>query len=182
MELFFYILGIIVVIGGLIGIFYIILYNRLQRNIIRINESESVIDDTLRERYDLVISAEKIIVSETEINDVVFEEIRDLKNKKITNFEFDRKTTECISVIRQIKKDYSSLQNNQNFKEIIQKIKNSDEKIESAKAFYNKYTSKLNILVRKFPSNIVAKIHGIKEKTYFDNKDMSDDIINDFKY
>jgi len=181
MDMFFYILGIIIVLGGLLGIYYVILYNKLQNNIIRINESENVIDETLRERYDLIIAAEKIIVTETDVNDIAFEEIKELKNKKITNFEFDRKSTECINIIRQIKKDYSSLQNNQSFKDIIQSIKNSEEKIESAKSFYNKYTSKLNILVRKFPSNIISRIHNIKEKTYFDNKDMSDDIINDFK-
>ena len=47
--------------------------------------------------------------------------------------------------------------------------------------FYNKYTSKSNELVRKFPSNIIAKFHNISIRNFFDNKDLNDDIINDFK-
>ena len=39
----------------------------------------------------------------------------------------------------------------------------------------------LNAYIRKFPNNIVAKIHKIKSKPYFDGKDMTDIEINDFK-
>ena len=39
----------------------------------------------------------------------------------------------------------------------------------------------LNAHIRKFPNNIVAKIHQIKSKPYFDGKDMFDDNTKDFK-
>ena len=58
---------------------------------------------------------------------------------------------------------------------------NPNEQINAAKKFYNKYTSKSNELVRTFPSNIIAKFHNISIRNFFDNKDMNDDIIDDFK-
>ena len=60
-------------------------------------------------------------------------------------------------------------------------IKRIDEKLTSAKDFYNKYITESNALVLKFPSNIVALIHKIKQKNFFDNKDLNDEEINDFK-
>jgi hypothetical protein len=36
-------------------------------------------------------------------------------------------------------------------------------------------------MVRKFPSNIIAKIHRIQIKNFYDNKDLNDETIKDFK-
>ena len=47
---------------------------------------------------------------------------------------------------------------------------------------FNKYTSELNDLVRTFPSNLVARMHRIDIKPFFDGKNMEDDIVNDFKF
>ena len=181
MELFIYLILFIIVFFGSLGIVYVLIYNKLQGFIIRINESESIIDESLRIRYDLIISGKNIIQDNIDNKFDLFEELENCKKKNISNFEFDRKSTECINLIFQLKKDYYSLDSNQSFKELISEIKRSEEKIISAKTFYNRYTSNLNDYVRKFPSNIIAKIHGIKEKNYFDNKNMNDDNINDFK-
>ena len=56
-----------------------------------------------------------------------------------------------------------------------------NERLEATKSFYNKYTSLLNKLIKKFPSNILAKIHHIEVQTYFDGKDLFDDKKEDFK-
>ena len=47
--------------------------------------------------------------------------------------------------------------------------------------YYNKNTNMLNEMVRKFPSNIIGKIHHFKVSAFFDGKDMNDDVYNDFK-
>ena len=39
-----------------------------------------------------------------------------------------------------------------------------------------------NDLVRTFPSNLVARMHRIEIKPFFDGKNMEDDIVNDFKF
>ena len=60
-------------------------------------------------------------------------------------------------------------------------LKIIEEKSDAAKSYYNKYTTSLNLLIKKFPSNIIARIHGIEERFYFDNKNMNDNDILDFK-
>ena len=71
--------------------------------------------------------------------------------------------------------------NKKAFKELINEDKRIDEKLQAAKSYYNKYTSELNDLIRTFPSNIVARMHKIEIKTFFDGKNMEDEIIDDFK-
>ena len=39
----------------------------------------------------------------------------------------------------------------------------------------------LNTVIRKFPTNIIAKIHRFKIKPFFDGKNMQDAVIDDFK-
>lgn len=181
MELFIYTFLFIVIFFGILGIVYLSLYNQMKNYLMRINEAELIIDESLRKRYDLIIHADSIIDKSININLDIFEEIKKIKNQKISSFEFDRKTIECIDLIKQIKKDYTDLENNQSFKETIQELKNGEEKFDAAKAFYNKYTSNLNTLISKFPSNIIARVHNIRFKNFFDDKNLNDDIFNDFK-
>ena len=73
------------------------------------------------------------------------------------------------------------LGNNKDLKKLMNENKVIDEKLQAAKSYYNKYTSELNDLVRTFPSNIVAKMHSISIKPFFDGKNMEDTIVDDFK-
>ena len=93
----------------------------------------------------------------------------------------DRKITEGENIIYKVKNDYKSLDENEEFAEIINKLKDCNEKLEAAKSFYNKYTTEINLKIKKFPTNIIAKIHKIKVRNYFDGKNMFDDEIKDFK-
>jgi len=60
-------------------------------------------------------------------------------------------------------------------------LKINTEKLDASKSYYNKHTTNINLLVKKFPTNIIGKIHGIRERNYFDNKNLNDDDILDFK-
>ena len=104
-----------------------------------------------------------------------------LKDAKISNFDLDRKLKEAVNIIQNLKNDYPELQDNPNMEEIVMEIKNTEEKLSAAILYYNRYTNELNELIRKFPSNVVAKFHHFKIKHFFDGKDMTDDDLLDFK-
>ena len=181
MNLFVTILCSIIGIGGLFAIFYIIIFNRIQVLNIRVNEAETIIDEELRKKYDLILQSESIIKKTTKKEITLFKELKDLKNEDISTFDFERKCSEGFNLVRQIRSDYENLEKNDEFNNIVNSILDCNEKLEAAKSFYNKYTSKLNEVIKKFPSNIVALIHKVKVKTYFDGKDMFDEEIEDFK-
>lgn len=171
------VLVIILIILGLISL-YVGIYNRLQKFVIRINEAESEIDECLRKRYDLLLDLERIINEQTNLNQ---DNLKKFKSDEMSNFEVDRKLTQITDLFKKIKLDYEDELNIQTFNENIVLLKKNNEKCDASKAFYNKYTTELNMLVKKFPTNIIARIHGIKSRLYFDNKIMNDDDICDFK-
>ena len=63
----------------------------------------------------------------------------------------------------------------------LKEIDKINETLTSCKTYFNNNTSELNKLIRKVPTNIVAKIHGYKIKPFFDGKNMQDAVIDDFK-
>lgn len=174
---FFFILIII----GALGILYVYQYNKLQHSKTKIDQAECLIDEALRNRYDTILKADKLLKTELDSQKTYFKNLDKIKNENISNFDLDRKLTEYVSLLSQIKADNSVLTDNKNLKEIISEDKKIAEKLQAAKSYYNKYTSELNDLVRTFPSNIVAKMHSISVKAFFDGKNMQDDIIDDFK-
>lgn len=180
MELL-YILLIIIFITGMIGIVYVSSFNNLQYTKTKIEQAEGIIDEVLRTRFDIVVRASEIVKENLKEKKDYFKEYLSLKDEKISNFEMDRKLKEAINIILNLKNDYPALQKNTNMKEIANKIKESDEKLSAAIAYYNRYTNHLNELIRKFPSNIIAKIHDFSILTFFDGKDMNDDDLLDFK-
>lgn len=180
MEILYAFLFIIIIFGSS-GILYVYQYNKLQHSKTKINQAEFLIDEALRSRYDLLVRVDKYIQTELENDKTFFKNLDKLKNENISNFDLDRRITEYYNLWMQIKNDYPDLNNKKAFKELINEDKRLDEKLQAAKSYYNKYTSELNDLIRTFPSNIVARMHKIEIKTFFDGKNMEDEIIDDFK-
>ena len=171
---------IIVIIICLIGIYYAVSFNTLNDLKTKIHEAEVIIDEALRTKYDTLMRVSNHIRSSMENNKNYFKEYEKLKDANISNFDMDRKLNEGYTLILKMIDDLK-LNNNEEISEEIDHIKRIDEKLTAAKNYYNKNTSEENAIVRKFPTNIIAKIHGFKVKLFFDGKDMDDEIIDDFK-
>ena len=90
MEILIAIILVFVLTLCVISVFYFLSYNKFQDSIIRINEVESIIDNNLRAKYDLINRSISIINANVEINKPIFEEIVKLRSRKIGNFELDR--------------------------------------------------------------------------------------------
>ena len=180
MPILYSFLFIIILIGA-IGIFYVYQYNKLQHSKTKIDHAECLIDEALRNTYDILVKADKVIQSELGGEKTYFKGLEKVKNENISNFDLDRKLTEYVSLLDQIKLDNSELANNKGFKDILNEMKKASEKLQAAKSYYNKYTSELNDLIRTFPSNLVARLHAINIKPFFDGKNMEDEIVDDFK-
>lgn len=180
MALLYSFLFIVILIGA-VGILYVYQYNRLQHSKTKIDHAECLIDEALRSRYDILVKADNLIKNELKSDKTYFKGLDKVKKEDISNFDLDRKLTEYINLLEQIKLDYPDLSTNKGFKEILTDSKKASEKLQAAKSYYNKYTSELNDLIRTFPSNVVSRLHRIEIKPFFDGKNMEDEIVDDFK-
>lgn len=152
-------------------IWYITTFNKFQGYIIRINEAEADIDATLRKRFDLLNKSIGIIKNNTD-KDTVLEELSNLRSKKLTNFELDRKIYDAINEITSLKEEFRDLKKCEGFMKVELGINETEAEIVAARKYYNDIITDYNKLVKSFPSNVIAKLCKFKSKTYFDGKNM----------
>ena len=180
MNVFFITLLIIIFIC-LILVWYTNTYNKFQNLIIRINEAETNIDTLLRKRFDLLNKSINIIKGNITTEEEVLGLIVKLRSRKLSNFDLDRQLYEAINEFNYYKENYPELNESDSFVKINISLNESEHEMTALRKYYNDIITEYNKLIRKFPSNLVALISKYKEKTYYDGKNMNDDIINDFK-
>lgn len=176
---------IIIIICLIVGI-YTSLYNKIQDYIVRINEVEAIIDSNLRDKYDNINKCVSLIKGNDKINKKLdknlFEEIVKIRNRKISNFDLDRKLIEATNEFIVLKEKYQKeLDESLEIKSISRKLEEIDEKLEVNRDYYNNNIAEYNKLIKMFPTNIIARLNKYEEKLFFDRKDMSDNDYNDFK-
>lgn len=177
----FFITLIIIIIICLVLVWYVNTYNKFQSFIIRINEVEANIDTTLRKRFDLLNKSINIIKGNINTEEDVLGLIVKLRSRKLSNFDLDRQLYEAINEFNYYKENYPELSESDALLKIDISLNESEHEITALRKYYNDIITDYNKLVRKFPSNIVAILSKNKEKTYYDGKNMNDDITNDFK-
>lgn len=171
----------VVIALGIILILFAATYNVFQDFIIRINEAEACIDSILRKRFDLLNKSINIIRANIETKEEVLESIVKLRSRKLSNFDLDRQLYDAINEFYGYKEKYPELLEQESFIKIDVSLSETEIEISSARKYYNDVITDYNKKIKTFPSNIVAKISKLKYRPYFDGKDMTDDVINDFK-
>lgn len=63
---------------------------------------------------------------------------------------------------------YPDLKANQNFLELQSQLEGTENRITVARNAFNEAARTYNILIRKFPNNIAAKLFGFEQKAYFE--------------
>ena len=181
MDLLILILFILIILFCVLSLIYMLMYNKLNDLIIRINEVETNIDTNLRNKYDLINRSISIIKGNTDIENKVFDEIVKLRSRKISNFELERKLTVAYNEFLTIKEKYPDLKNSEEWVKITINLEDITENLYTLIEYYNNNITTYNKLITLFPTNIVAKINKYKTRLFFDRKDMSDDDYEDFK-
>ena len=124
-----------IIIIGIIGILYVITYNNIINYKIKIEKAEGIIDENLRKKYDIIaklnIAIKKVVTKKDYLKDYI-----ELKDKRISNYELDRKLTEAMNIILEVKNDHEKL-NNKEFNELLKKIDELNETLASSKTYYN---------------------------------------------
>ena len=180
MKLWLVILIILIIIFTLFIIANII-YNKFQDYIIRINEVEGKIDDTLRNKYDNILKINNIIKEKIKTKKELVDDLEDLKNDNKSSFEIHRILTDSYNKIDFVRKQYKEVSSSEEINKLFYEINEMDESLKAYIKFYNENIVDYNKLIRKIPYNVIGIILKYEEKMFFDGKDLNDDNIKDFK-
>ena len=181
MNTFLIILFVIILLIVIVGLTYIILYNKINESIIRVDEAEDRIDTNLRDKYDLLDKVVTLAKNITDIDEELDKSLLKLRSRRLSNFDFDRVLTKLCNEFSAIYETDKKLRENDKAYNIVKQIETIDEELITLRSYYNNNISNYNKMVKMFPTNIVAKIKKYKERLFYSLKDMSDEDYEDFK-
>ena len=163
------ILGIVVVlIIAVIG-----MYNSLVQSKIKVDNAWSQIDVQLQRRFDLIPNFVETVKGYMTHEKETFEKIASLRTswanaKSVSEkAELDNQLSTTLKTIMAVSENYPELKANQNFSELSEELRNTENKISFSRQFYNDTVTMYNTKLQVFPSNIIAGMFNFKARDLF---------------
>ena len=170
---------VVIVIVVIIALWFIGTYNSLVGLRNRVKDQWSQIDVQLKRRADLIPNLVETVKGYAKHEKSTFEEVVKARNtfsSASTKEEEIKASGELSGVLNRLfalAEAYPELKANENFVDLQENLKDSEEKISMMRQFYNDTVLTYNNKVQTIPSNIVANLCHFKEETFFkvDEKD-----------
>lgn len=171
MTILYIVLG---VVGFLLILFVISVFNNLVRARNKTKEAFSSIDVHLKLRYDLIPNLVNVVEGYRKHETEIFSRVADIR-AKATAAETEKQKAVCAGEAGQLIKhlfatqeDYPELKSNKLFRRLQRELIEIEDKISAARRFYNSEVNRYNNLIMQFPTNVVAKLFGFKKKDTFE--------------
>ncbi len=155
---------------SLIGIWYVLVYNKFQVVLIKISEVQSNIDSMLKQEYDLLNRLVEIVKANIKLKEDIFQDLTSIKVEKLTPYELDQALNSSINELYKLKEKYPDLKTSDTFNDIDHELVDIEEQLVGIRKYYNEKITEYNYLLKKFPSNIVAITTKQKEKQFYNEK------------
>ena len=165
---------IILAIVVLIVIVIIAMNNSLVQSRIKVDNAWSQIDVQLQRRFDLIPNFIETVKGYMSHEKEVFEKITDLRtswaktNSVSQKANLDNELSTALKTIMAVSENYPDLKANQNFSELSEELRNTENKISFSRQFYNDTVTIYNTKLEVFPSNLIANIFKFKPRDLFE--------------
>ena len=164
---------IILAIVLILVIVVISLYNSLIKLRQRVDNAWSQIDVQLQRRFDLIPNLVEAVKGYMNHEKETFEKIAQLRtswagaNSVAEKADLDNQLSDTLKTIMAVSENYPELKANQNFSELQEELRNTENKISFSRQFYNDSVTMYNTKIELFPSNIIANMFNFKSRELF---------------
>ena len=164
---------IIVAIIAIIIIAVIVMYNSLVSAKIKVDNAWSQIDVQLQRRFDLIPNFVETVKGYMTHEKETFEKITDLRNSWAETqdihkkADLDNQLSNTLKTIMAVAENYPDLKANQNFSELSEELRNTENKISFSRQFYNDTVTMYNTKLQVVPSNIIAGMFHFTPRELF---------------
>jgi len=164
------ILGIVI----LLALCIIFAFNDLVKLKNRAKESWADIDVQLKRRYDLIPNLVETVKGYASHEREVFEKVIEARSRAMgaktikEKGEAENFLSSTLKSLLAVVENYPELKTSQNFLELQRELRDTEDKIQAARRFYNSNVRDLNIKVESFPSNIIASSFGFGKMELFE--------------
>lgn len=165
-----YIIVISIIVLALLGIVFVMNYNKYQFAIICINEAENKISKSLKEKVALFERIIPILKEKFKDENKLLDIIIKIKDNHLNTFEINKELQIASRVLNELLDNNVHLYEEENIKVILDELFRNKQDIEAGEKFYNDNVVVYNKLMRSFPSNIVGKMMHLKKKEFYENE------------
>ena len=168
---------IIVAVIVLIVLWVMFAYNHLVSLTNRTKEAWADIEVQLKRRYDLIPNLVNSVKGYATHESTVFENVTAARSAAMgAGNPADKAVAEnnlagALKSVFAIAEAYPDLKANQNFLSLQNELSDTENKIQSARRFYNGNVRDLNISIESFPGNVIANSFSFKKMDLFDLAD-----------
>lgn len=152
----------------------IVIYNRLITLRTRIKEAWSDIEVQLKRRYDLIPNVVETVKGYAAHEREVFEKVTEARAAAMgaktpaEHTQAENILTGALKTLFAVAENYPQLQTSQNFLELQRELRDTEDKIQAARRFYNTNVRDYNIKIQSIPDMIFARLLGFKQEEFFD--------------
>lgn len=164
---------IILLVLIVIAVVIAALYNGLVSSRNKVKNAWSQIDVQLQRRFDLIPNLVEAVKGYMDHEKETLSKITELRtswaNAKTVGekAELDSELSSALKTIMAVSESYPDLKASQNFSELQEELRNTENKISYARQFYNDSVTMYNTKLEVIPTNIIANLFGFKPEELF---------------
>lgn len=164
---------ILLVVVGVIVLYFIGTYNALVTLKARIQEALSGIDVQLKRRAELIPNLVETVKGYAKHEKEVFENVTKARSELMSAHSMQEKAeannqlTSALKSLFAIAEAYPELKASTNFQELQRQLEDTEDKVAYSRQFYNSNVLDYNTKVQTFPSNLIANMFNFKTFEFF---------------
>ena len=179
---------IVLAIIVIIVIAIIAMYNGLVSARVKVDNAWSQIDVQLQRRFDLIPNLVETVKGYAAHESETLEKVTQLRTSWANagtiaeKANLDNQLSGALKSIMAISENYPDLKANQNFSELSEELRNTENKISFSRQFYNDSVTMYNQKLQLFPSNIIAGMFNFQPRELFavENAEVRKNVKVDF--
>jgi LemA protein len=171
------VIGVIVLLVVIIGIYLIATYNSLVGLNVRVDEAWSDITVQLKRRADLIPNLIESVKGYAAHEKAVFENVTKARAETLSAqgpadaAVAENHMQQALKSIFAVAEAYPQLQANQNYLQLQGELVDTEDKIQASRRFYNGGVRELNTKIKVFPNTLFVRGLGFKEREFFEVSD-----------
>jgi len=165
---------IILIVGAIIVLWVISVYNRLITLRNRVKEAWSDIDVQLKRRYDLIPNLVNTVKGYATHERELLEQVTKARTFAMQagnmkdKLEAENALSSSLKSLFAVAENYPDLKASTNFLELQRELTDTEDKIQASRRFYNTNVRDYNTKLETFPTNILAGVLKFEKRDFFE--------------
>jgi LemA protein len=168
------ILPIVLVVSALVAFYFMGVYNKLAKLVVRIEEAWSQIDVQLKRRIDLIPNLVETVQGYASHEKEVFQKVTEARSALMNasgveeKGQADQALTGALKSLFAVAEAYPELKAQEGFLNLQKELSDTEDKVAYSRQFYNSVVRDFNSMLAVFPTNLVGKMFGHTKKSFFE--------------